>query len=148
MPRFSTSVHVRATPDVAFDLYTSLDRMPEWVGGVTEVTDRTGPIDRPGTRYTVWFGKRTTSPTEVIEVERPHRFVTHFGNWVLRGRNTATFEPDGDGTRMTTILETEGLFPAVMARIFSLGSWKGSFRGELEHFARLAAAESRSPRGG
>lgn len=117
--------------------------MPEWVGGVTSVTDVTGPLDQTGTRYTVWFGGRTASPTEVLDVERPRGFVTHFGNWLLRGRNSTTFEPDGDGTRVTVTLDTEGLFPALMARIFSLGSWRGSFKGELQHCARLAEAEAR-----
>ena len=143
MGRHVTSLHVDAPADGVFDLYTNLDRMPEWVGGVTSVSDVTGPVDRAGTRYTVWFGKRTASPTEVLEAERPRRIVTHFGNWVLRGRNTATFDPDGHGTRMTVTLDTEGLFPALMARVFSLGSWRGSFRGELQHFARLAEADAR-----
>jgi hypothetical protein len=29
-----------------------------------------------------------------------------------------------------------------MALVFSLGSWRGSFRGELAHFARLAAIDA------
>jgi hypothetical protein len=43
---------------------------------------------------------------------------------------------------LTVSLDTEGLFPAIMAWIFSLGSWRGSFRGELAHFARIAEAEA------
>lgn len=143
MGRHTTTVHVDATPEVVFDLYTNVDRMPEWIGGVTSVTDLTGPLDRAGTTYTVWFGGRTASRTEVLEAERPRRLVTHFGNWVLRGRNAATFEPDGDGTRLSVVLETEGVFPAIMARIFATGSWRGSFRGELQHFARLAEGARR-----
>lgn len=141
MGRHATSLYVSASPDVVFDLYTNVDRMPEWIGGVTSVSDVTGPVDRAGTRYTVWFGGRTASPTEILESDRPYRIVTHFGNWILQGRNSATFDHDGDGTRMTVTLDTEGLFPAFMARIFSIGSWRGSFKGELRHFARLAEAD-------
>ena len=54
------SVHVAAPPERVFDLWTNLDRMKEWVGGVTKVTDVTGPVARAGTRYTVWFGGMQT----------------------------------------------------------------------------------------
>jgi len=141
MGRHANSQHVNAPPEVVFDLWTNLERQREWVGGVTNVIEVTGPVDVAGTTYTVMFGK-TRSPTEVLEAERPRRFVVHFGNWILRGRNTAIFEPDDGGTLLTVRLDTEGLFPAIMARIFSLGSWKGSFRGELAHFARIAEAEA------
>lgn len=113
----------------------------EWVGGVTKVTDRTGPIDQAGTRYTVWFG-RMTSPTEVIDVERPRTFHTRFGNRVLRGESGVTLEPDDGGTLLTQRFRTDGLIPALMARIFAAGSYKGSFRGELEAFARIAEREA------
>ena len=142
MGRHTNSQHIDAPPEVVFDLWTNLERQREWIGGVTEVVDVTGPVDVAGTTYTVMFGS-TRSATQVLEADRPRRFVVHFGNWILRGRNSATFEPEGDGTLITVRLDTEGLLPAIMARIFSLGSWRGSFRGELAHFARLAELDAR-----
>jgi hypothetical protein len=82
------------------------------------------------------------SPTEILEVERPRRFATRFGNWLLRGRSSATFEPDGDGTRIVQSFETVGLIPAISSWVFSRGSYEGSFRGELEKFARIAEREA------
>ena len=142
MGRHTNSEHIDAPPEVAFDLWTNLERQREWIGGVTDVVDVTGPVGVAGTTYTVMFGS-TRSPTQVLEVERPRRFVVHFGSWILRGRNSATFEPQNGGTLLTVRLDTEGIFPAIMAWIFSLGSWRGSFRGELAHFARLAEIEAR-----
>lgn len=142
MGQHTNSQHVNAPPEVVFDLWTNLERQREWVGGVTDVVDVTGPVDAAGTTYTVMFG-RTRSPTQVLEAERPRRFAVHFGSWILRGRNTATFESEDGGTLLTVRLDTEGLFPAITSWIFSLGSWRGSFRGELAHFARIAEAESR-----
>ena len=136
--RFET--RTTASPERAFDLWTNLGRMKEWVGGVTAVTDVSGPIDVRGTTYTVWFG-RMKSPTEVLEVERPRVFRSRFGNVILRGENVATFEPDGDGTRIRQEMRTHGLISAIFARIFASGSYKGSFQGELEAFARLAERE-------
>ena len=144
MPRYTFTTHVAAPIEVVFDLWTTLDRMREWVGGVTRVTDVSGPVDQVGTRYTTWFG-RMKSPTEVIEAERPRLFATRFGNVILRGTNRTQLEPDGDGTRITQTFETVGLVSAISARIFAAGSYRGSFQGELEAFARLAEAEIRAP---
>jgi len=145
MGSYRFTVHVAAPTDLVFDLWTDLDRMKKWVGGVTKVTDVSGPLDRAGTRYTVWFGSMP-SPTEVLEVDRPRMIRTRFGNRVLRGGSLATFEPDGAETRLTQEYQTEGLIPAVMARIFATGSWRGSFRGELKAFARLAEREAGTAR--
>ena len=144
MGTYRFSVRVAAPPEHVFDLWTNLERMHEWIEGVTRVTDVTGPLDRVGTRYTVWFG-RMASPSEVLEVERPHRIRSRFGNRLLRGENEATFEADGSGTVLTQQFRTQGLIPAIAARIFATGSYRGSFRGELAEFARLAERTAVQP---
>ena len=97
-------------------------------------------MDHVGTIYTVWFG-RMARRTEVLDVERPRYIRTRLANRLLRGITEATFEPSDSGTRLTQRLETEGLIASTMACIFAIGSYKGSFRGELATFARLAEAE-------
>jgi uncharacterized protein YndB with AHSA1/START domain len=143
MGHYKFAVHVDALPDQVFALWTNLDRMAEWVGGVTGVRDVTGQVDHVGTRYTTMFG-RMSSPVEVIAFDRPRLFRTRFGNRMLRGESQATFEPDGDGTRLSQEFWTKGVISALMARLFATGSYKGSFQGELNEFARIAAAEARS----
>ena len=145
MAHYTISTHVAAPIDDVFALWIEVKRMGEWVGGVTGVTDVSGPIDRLGTTYVVHFGP-VKSPTEVIDVERPRRFATRFGSWVLRGTSAATFEPDGDGTRIVQEFQTVGRISSISAWIFSRGSYEGSFRGELEKFARLAEREAMLPR--
>ena len=103
----------------------------------------TGPVNAAGTHYTAWFG-RMGSPSEILQVDRPKLRRTRFGSWLLRGMEQATFEDQGDGTRLTQELWTRGIISAVMARIFAFGSYKGSFRGELKSFARVAEREARS----
>jgi uncharacterized protein YndB with AHSA1/START domain len=143
MGRYRFTQEIAALPEVVYDLWTDVDRLHEWTGGVTRVTDVTGPLDRAGASYTVWFG-RMASPTIVLEAERPRTFATRFGNRLLRGESRATFEPTSTGTRLRQEFVTEGLVPAVMARLFSLGSWNGSFRGELAAFARIAEREAQT----
>jgi uncharacterized protein YndB with AHSA1/START domain len=137
-------VQVRAPREQVFDLWTDLDRAHEWIEGLTRITDVTGPVTTAGTRYTAWFG-RMRSPSEILQVDRPRLVTTRFGSWLLRGVVQATFEDQGgDGTRLTQEFWTNGIISAVMARIFAFGSYKGSFRGELKSFARLAEREARS----
>lgn len=136
MATYSVSLFIDAPPERVFDTFMDLERMPEWVGGVTAVTDVTGPIDQPGTRYTVHFGPMS-SPTEILDVERPWRVRTRFGNVLLKGQSTATFEREAGGTRLTQEFRTRGIVSALMARIFATGSYKGSFRGELETLRQL-----------
>jgi uncharacterized protein YndB with AHSA1/START domain len=137
------STRVAAPPEQVFALWTNLERMGEWVSGVTGVSDVTGPVDQVGTTYVVHFGPMK-SPTEVLEADPPRRLVTRFGSWLLRGRSTVAFEPDRDGTRVTQEFETVGPISAISAWIFSRGSYEGSFRGELEKFARLAEREAQT----
>lgn len=143
MARYAFEVHVDAPPEIVFDLWTNLDRMHEWIRGMTGVEDRNGAVDVVGSTYVVRFGP-VRSPTQVIEADRPRRFATNFGNFYLRGKSGATFEPEGAGTRLTQTFETVGLIPAITSWLWSRGSYQGSFRGELEHFVRLAEAEARA----
>ena len=146
MARYTFSTHVAAPPDHVFALWTNLERMGDWVGGVTGVSEVSGPVAQVGTTYVVHFGP-VKSPTEVLDVEPPRLFATRFGSWILRGRSSATFEPEADGTRITQTFETVGLISAISSWIFSRGSYEGSFRGELEKFARLAEREAPPPAG-
>ena len=141
MPTHRLSAFAAAPPDRVFALWIDLDRMTEWVGGVTKVTDVTGPVDQAGTRYVVWFGP-VKSPTVVLEADPPRLLSTRFGNWILRGTNTTTFEPEGKGTRITEVMQTTGWVSAIASRLFSIGSYKGSYQGELNDFARLAEREA------
>ena len=136
-------VQVRAPREKVFDLWTDLDRAHEWIEGLTRITDVTGPVTTAGTRYAVWFGW-LRSPTEVLQVDRPRLFRTRFDSWLLRGVEQATFEDQGHGTRLTQEFWIDGIISRLMGRIWALGSYRGSFQGELKAFARLAEREARS----
>ena len=142
MATYRFAVDIAAPREQVFALWTDLERMAEWVGGVKDVVDVSGPIDQAGTTYTVRFGSWATSPTTVIAAERPSRLATRFGNTYLRGENDTTFEDIGGATRLMQEFRIEGLLPRIMARIFATGSYKGSFRGELNHFKEICEREA------
>jgi hypothetical protein len=39
---------------------------------------------------------------------------------------------------------TEGIVPAIVARVFASGSYRGSFRGELDSFRKICESEARA----
>ncbi len=141
MAGHQVTTFIAAPPDRVFALWMDLERMKEWVGGVTRVSDVTGPIDQPGTRYTVWFGP-LKSPTEIVEVERPHHVRTRFGSVILKGESEMWLTPEVAGTRLTQTFRTRGFVSAITGRIFAAGSYKGSFQGELEEFRRIVEREA------
>jgi hypothetical protein len=120
--------------------------MAEWVGGVKDVVDRSGPVDEVGSSYVVRFGSWATSPTTVIGAERPSRFATRFGNRLLRGEHDTTFQDVSGRTRLTQEFRIHGLLPRLMARIWATGSYKGTFRGELNEFKRICEREAAAGR--
>ncbi|MFJ4170979.1 SRPBCC domain-containing protein [Paenarthrobacter sp. NPDC089714] len=146
MGTFHVSTFIAAPPERVFATWTDQDRFKEWIGGVTGVTDRVGPIDEPGSRYTVWFG-RMASPTEVLAVERPRHIRTRFGNAILKGESDVTFLPEDAGTRLNQEFVTRGFIAGIFGRLFATGSYKGSFKGELEVFRRLVERETPEPPG-
>lgn len=141
MGEYRFSLHVAAPPEQVFDFWVDLDRAPEWIRGLTSITDRVGEPGTTGARHVNHFGPMR-SPTEVLAAERPRHIRTRFGSWLLRGENEATFTPEGDGTRIDQTFRTQGIISAISARLFAVGSYKGSFQGELAHFARIAEAEA------
>jgi hypothetical protein len=82
------------------------------------------------------------SSAEVLAAERPRLFRSRISSWILSAENEARFEPDGAGTRLIQTFRTRGLMARLWARIFATGSYKGSFRGELNTFARLVEADA------
>ena len=68
--------------------------------------------------------------------------MTSFGNTYLRGDNEAWFEEHSGRTKLIQEFRVHGLLPRIMARIFATGSYKGSFQGELNDFAKLAEREA------
>ncbi|YCK81704.1 SRPBCC domain-containing protein [Arthrobacter sp. D3-18] len=135
---------VAAPPERVFAAWTDLDRFPEWIGGVTRVTDRVGSIDQAGSRYTVWFG-RMASPTEIIAVEPPWHIRTRFGNAILKGESDVRFAAENGGTRIRQEFVTRGFISAIFGRLFAMGSYRGSFQGELETFRKLVERDALGP---
>ena len=143
--RYTYSIEIDARRDLVFDLWTDLELMKTWIGGVSGYSEPTGPIDRAGTTYTIYFGT-FGSLVEVLEAERPRLYASRSGTFWMQLTNRGTFEAIGDGGTRTRLTQTIDVFGSPLSRavgwIFGHGSYRGSFLGELRHFARIAEARA------
>jgi uncharacterized protein YndB with AHSA1/START domain len=142
----SWTVWIDAPADTIFDIYSDIERFPEWEVGVREVKDVTGPGDQPGTIYSVRYGP-FASRSEVVEVERPRRLVTTTaGVFGLRARSTSELAPEAGGTRLTISFET--WWPSrLLGRLLEKAMLNPStLRRELANLKALAEREARSGR--
>ena len=152
------TVTTRIAPTAALMLWADLDRITEWMTGVTRVSDVAGRPDRPdftlpgasfplvvspGSRYTIWLGRRPVRIEVLYPAEGQEGTVyrTRLDGSVRRGESLVRFEPDPDGSRVILEVRTEGLVPGIAGRLMAIGAYRGSFRGNLRSFARLAERE-------
>jgi len=67
------SMWIDASPISVWNVFTDLDRIPDWQTGAPRVVDKAGPGDAVGTHYTVRRGPMS-SQTTVTVAERPGRY--------------------------------------------------------------------------
>ena len=142
MAEHTFEVEIAAPPETVYDIWTNPERSPGWTEGLTRVTDVTGAPGQAGTRWTAWFG-RTAASVQVTVGQRPHRFAWRVRLGPLSSEFDSTFEPSPSGTRMAETVRTRGVIGWAWNRILSTGSYRGSFRGELQAFARICEREGR-----
>ena len=122
MAVISNSVTIRCTPEEAFDYLSDIRNELEWNPGVQSIEKITdGPVDL-GTRFKAKWKSSPQLVVEIIEYERPHRWVAHNGGpieVVVRCR----LEPVADGTKLFTDFEAiphgwfKVIFPLFLARL-------------------------------
>lgn len=144
MAQHSFTVEIGAPPETVYDVWVSPARMPEWTEGLARVTDVTGEPGQAGTRYTAWFG-RTAATVTVVVGERPTRFAWRVRLGPLAAEFDSRFERSGSGTRMVETVRTRGILAWLWNRILSTGRYRGSFRGELDNFARICERVAAGP---
>lgn len=85
MPHVRVTEFVEAPPAQVWAAHVDGPRIAEWFPGVRRVDDIDGPLDVPGTTYSLRFGGGARSRVEVVEVEAP---VMHTRRWEARPRGT------------------------------------------------------------
>ena len=92
-------------PDAAFDRLVDLTRVNEWDRGVTNPRQIHGTGHQVGSLYEVtvvgFDGKPTLVVYELLEVDRPARFVMEGTNAVFCAHDVITIEPTDTGCTVT-----------------------------------------------
>lgn len=105
MGRYRITRQIPATLEQVFRGFTDPALVVDWMDG-TGLIDATGPLDKPGTRYTfvVWGPWRFR--TEVTRVESPHRHeIEGRGPLGTTYRLLATLTPASSGTHFELLTE-------------------------------------------
>jgi uncharacterized protein YndB with AHSA1/START domain len=93
---------VQAPPEQVWAAQLDGEGIAEWFPGARAVEGISGPLDQPGTKYTLRFKSLMRSHVKVTEVEAP---VMHTRTWNARpfgtrGRATVLMHPEDAGTRV------------------------------------------------
>jgi hypothetical protein len=116
MGRYRITRQVRATPEQVFRAFTDPTILVDWMDSAA-VVDATGPLDRPGTRYTHVIEGPWRFRSEVVRVEAPHvHEVRGRGPLGAAYRMVATVTSGGDATELDLLTEYTVPFGA-------LGRW-------------------------
>jgi hypothetical protein len=70
MGRYLLRRRINAAPERVFEAFTEPALLVDWMDG-TGIVDATGPLDRPGSRYTLVIWGPWRFRTEVVRVEAP-----------------------------------------------------------------------------
>src|SRR3954470_15623196 len=105
MGRYRISRHIRATPAEVFRALTDRALVVDWMDA-SGLNDATGPLDQPGTMYTLAIFRGWGFRTKVVRVEPLHVHETEgrgpLGAWY---RNVATLTPAGPDTDFELVTE-------------------------------------------
>jgi hypothetical protein len=105
MGRYRLHRQIRATPDQVFRAFTDPALIVDWMDG-TGVTDSTGALDTPGTRYTLVIWGPWRFRTEIVRAETPRvHEISGVGPLGSAYRMVATLTPRDGGTDLDLLTE-------------------------------------------
>jgi uncharacterized protein YndB with AHSA1/START domain len=146
MGHISRTIHVEATPEQVWDLFTNPERFREWMVPTAEVKDITGTPGSVGLGWSTvstFAGRKMESHMSVTAGDRPRYFEAKStgsgGTGTLRGR----FEPAAGGTDITIESEYEmklGFIGGAADKLFVEKSMAESWDKSLAKFKALIEA--------
>ena len=87
----------------AWHLWMDAARFTQWQSALLAVRELTGPVSTVGTTYVLDHGPKLQRQVRVLIAERPVRHVIEQRGLGVHDETVATFEPEGEGTRLTVV---------------------------------------------
>lgn len=143
--------HTDVPIERVFDLYIDIKRWPEWMPGLVEIKQVTGPLDTVGTRIlevSRFLGRTMESWDEVAEVNRPRLVKMTSRSEHVRSSMTLQLSPAGGGTDIVVDYDFEtpaGFFGHLADRLFIDKAMERQGRHAVENFKALVEAEALVP---
>lgn len=151
MAHTKMTMHLEAPIERVFDLYIDVNRWPEWMPGLLEIKEVTGPLDTAGSKVreiSRWLGRTMDSWDEVAEAERPHLIKLTSQGEGAHTSMTLRLTPAGQGTDAEVTFDLEmpaGFFGQIADRLFVEKAAERTGRHALENFKALVEAEALVP---
>jgi uncharacterized protein YndB with AHSA1/START domain len=138
------TVRIGRPPADVFRYLTDVERAPEWQASAVEVSPE-GAIG-VGTRIREirnFLGRRAESTLEVTEYEPGRRFSLRVVLGPLPFEVRHALAPDGEGTRLDWVAETDtSRFPKLAVRMMA-GTAERQFKADLERLKRVLEGDAR-----
>jgi carbon monoxide dehydrogenase subunit G len=138
------TVRISRPPGDVFRYLTDVEKAPEWQASALEVSPE-GEIG-VGTRIREirnFLGRRAESTLEVTEYELGRRFSLRVVSGPLPFEVRHALAPDGEGTRLDWVAETDtSRFPKLAVRMMA-GTAERQFKADLERLKRVLEGDSR-----
>jgi uncharacterized protein YndB with AHSA1/START domain len=117
MKTWRSTLHIRATPEVVWQLLTDAPGYPSWNPEVTRIEGTIGP----GETFVVHKGDETKVATIAVgSFEPPRRLVLEttagLPRRLLEAKRTYTLAPDADGVELVQELVFTGMMSALVTR--------------------------------
>lgn len=139
------SVLVNAPPERVWRVFSHLDRWPQWNRAVLGARWLKGQPWMLGSAFEMTIKpswKKLNVRPEIVESGPPQQVIWLGKGAGIHGQHTFTFQPEGDGTRATSLEVFSGPMLWIMPLIGSSGSVGRMFKAWL---AALKAEVERTP---
>ena len=104
MGRYRMTRRIEVPSEQAFRMFTDPRIQADWMDA-SGVSDLSGPLDQPGTTYTLVIAGPWRFRSQIVRVEAPRLHESSGRGWLgATYRMVTTFEPTGEGTAEGTEL--------------------------------------------
>ena len=142
MQHIHEEIRVEAPVEHVWNLYCDTSRWKDWMPR-GQWSEFSGPVDKVGTTYVGTMrimGHEFKSTYKVLEVV-PQKLYHEHGDMASMD-NLMRFEPEGDGTLLTSVIDYEmpGHLPKVIKDLMSKSFMERQTRQMLDDFKAMAEA--------